>query len=200
LLFADLDDDFELHGSTHGANTNTAWSDKGRAYVYGDDEEERQEERGSAGSVGYYDVGRHAGNASSNGSGQVEMVRAMFRSPTVHRCCFLLYHAICFRSAVASLFPVLSFYSSNFLLLASRPQSTLSSARNPLSSGKGGLGKLGKKAAGGGSKSTAGTRAAPPASGTPSLKYSVPLLQMRPQGFDFSLLRHCMFCPPGLWY
>jgi hypothetical protein len=31
----DLDDDFELHGSTHGANTNTAWSDKGRAYVYG---------------------------------------------------------------------------------------------------------------------------------------------------------------------
>lgn len=61
----DLDDDEEVHGATGSGfkNTNGPWSDRGRPYVYGEEDGD-----GDGPGEGYYDVGSNSRNGGgSNG-------------------------------------------------------------------------------------------------------------------------------------
>lgn len=67
----DLDDDEEVHGSASGAtgsgfkNTNGPWSDRGRPYVYGQDDGD-----GDGPGEGFYDVGSAFRGSNGGGNGK----------------------------------------------------------------------------------------------------------------------------------
>lgn len=76
----DLDDDEESHGRSAPPGP---WSNKGRAFVYGADDDAEGEQEGSAGfyEIGKYSNGGGSGGANGGRGGQVEMVSLFCMCP-----------------------------------------------------------------------------------------------------------------------